>query len=321
MNYSPQARDRKSLTELDYPTADPATGALLELARQAAQTPATVLLLGESGTGKSMLARAIHKASPFRDKAFVTVSCPSLSEQLLESELFGHRKGAFTGAIRDHWGKVAAAQGGTLFLDEVGDLPVTIQPKLLRLLQEREYERVGDTRVHHAEVRIIAATNQDLKKRMTEKKFREDLYYRLNVVALDLPPLRERPEDLERAARKLLDKTRSELGRPAMEFSPAAWDALRNHSWPGNFRELENVVQRGVLTCRKGAIEPLHLQLREQEQTSHVLPRVGSRTSLEDLEASHIREVVRKAGTLQQAASILDIDNSTLFRKRRKYAI
>ena len=319
MNSATNSGDFAGLPDLEYPSSDPALDSVLDAARRVAATPASVLLLGESGTGKSMLARAMHDASPYRENGFVTVSCPSLSEQLLESELFGHRKNAFTGAIRDHWGKVAAARGGTLFLDEVSDLPPAIQPKLLRLLQEREYERVGDTETHHAEIRIIAATNQDLKQRVTEKKFREDLYYRLHVVALDLPPLRDRPADLQRVARQCLAKARSELGKSMVDFTPEAWEALMKHSWPGNFRELENVVQRGVLTCHNGAIGPVHLGLNST--SCHPLPAVGSRISLEELEAFHIREVVRKSATLEQAATILDIDNSTLFRKRRKYAI
>src|SRR3984885_6230819 len=172
----------------------------LELGLKAADSEATVLLLGESGTGKSVLARAMHQRSPRRGGAFVTVSCPSLSRELLESDLFGHVKGAFTGAIKDHWGKVRAAEGGTLFLDEIGDLPMEIQPKLLRLLQEREYERLGENVTRQATVRVIAATNRDLKKHVAEGLFREDLYFRLNVITVQMPPLRSRNKDLVRFA-------------------------------------------------------------------------------------------------------------------------
>src|SRR5205807_2248973 len=169
--------------ELLLDVATPAMRQVMEILRRAAATPVSILISGESGTGKSVVARAIHEQSQLADKPFVTVSCPSLSKELLESELFGHVRGAFTGAVRDHWGKVRAATGGTLFLDEIGDLPLEIQPKLLRLLQEREYERLGENVIHHAEVRVIAATNRDLKKRMGEGAFREDLYFRLNVIA------------------------------------------------------------------------------------------------------------------------------------------
>src|SRR6266567_2795777 len=173
---------------------------VMETLLRAAKTPASILLLGESGTGKSVVARAVHQQSHLGDKPFITVSCPSLSRELLESELFGHVKGSFTGALRDHWGKVKVAAGGTLFLDEIGDLPKEIQPKLLRLLQEREYERVGENVIRQAEVRIIAATSRDLKKRVAEGAFREDLFFRLNVIMVEMPPLRARLEDLLRLA-------------------------------------------------------------------------------------------------------------------------
>src|ERR1043165_6015327 len=184
----------------DLTSVDPAVQKVFEVAFKAASSPASIVILGESGTGKSILARAIHDNSPQKDTAFVTVSCPSLSRELLESELFGHVKGAFTGAVKDHWGKVKAADGGTLFLDEIGDLPIEIQPKLLRLLQEREYERLGENITRTASLRIIAATNRDMKKRVAEGLFREDLYFRLNVIAVEMPPLRSRTDDLVRFA-------------------------------------------------------------------------------------------------------------------------
>ncbi len=182
---------------------------------RAAKTPASILILGESGTGKSVVARAVHQQSHLADKPFITVSCPSLSRELLESELFGHVKGAFTGALRDHWGKVKAAAGGTLFLDEIGDLPMEIQPKLLRLLQEREYERVGENVTRQAEVRVIAATSRDLKKRVAEGAFREDLYFRLNVITAEMPPLRQRQGDLMRFAEPLLQAFCRSLWAPS----------------------------------------------------------------------------------------------------------
>jgi NtrC-family two-component system response regulator AlgB len=183
---------------IDFET--PSMKSVMEVLDRAAKSPASVLILGESGTGKSVAARALHERSHLADKPFVTVSCPSLTKELLESTLFGHVRGSFTGAMRDHWGKVKAADGGTLFLDEIGDLPVEIQPKLLRLLQEREYERVGETVTRHAEVRIVAATNRDLQQRVADGAFREDLFYRLNVITVHMPPLRDRPRDVLRFA-------------------------------------------------------------------------------------------------------------------------
>src|SRR5216684_8822443 len=189
----------------DLATCEPAMEKAFEVALKAAGTPATMLLLGESGTGKTVLARAIHANSPQREHAFVTVNCPSLSRELLESELFGHVKGSFTGAVADTLGKVAAADGGTLFLDEIGELPLEIQPKLLRLLQEKEYERLGETKTRRANVRLISATNRDLDKAVREGRFREDLFYRLNVISIHVPPLRERPADLENTAAAYLE--------------------------------------------------------------------------------------------------------------------
>ena len=196
---------------LDFAT--PAMRQIMEVLLRAAKTPASILITGESGTGKSVLARAVHEQSHLADHPFVTVSCPSLSKELLESELFGHVKGAFTGAIKDHWGKVKAATGGTLFLDEIGDLPMEIQPKLLRLLQEREYERLGENVTRQAELRIVAATNRDLKKRMAEGSFREDLYFRLNVISVEMPPLRTRQDDLLRFAEHYRKYFAAQCGR------------------------------------------------------------------------------------------------------------
>lgn len=217
------------------------------------------MILGESGTGKSVVARAIHQHSHLADKPFLTVSCPSLSKELLESELFGHVKGSFTGAIKDHWGKVKAAEGGTLFLDEIGDLPMEIQPKLLRVLQEREYERLGENVTRSARVRLIAASNRDLKKRMSEGAFREDLYFRLNVITVEMPPLRTRPEDLIRFAEHYAKHFAAQCGRSAPVFTPDAMSSLRDYPWPGNLREMRNAVERAVILADGNTITAANL--------------------------------------------------------------
>jgi len=230
--------------------------ALRRTAQQAAASNATILLRGESGTGKEILARAIHRWSPRSSRPLVIVNCVALSEELLESELFGHEKGAFTGAHQRKQGKVELADGGTLFLDEIGDLRPSLQAKLLRLLQEQEFERVGGTRPIRVDVRFIAATNTDLERAMQRNLFRQDLYYRLNVVSLSLPPLRERMEDLELLTRYFVEKYSAELKRPPKPVSPGARALLAGYHWPGNVRELENAIERAVVLSTGPAIEP-----------------------------------------------------------------
>ena len=230
--------------------------ALRRTAQQAAASNATILLRGESGTGKEILARAIHRWSPRNARPLVIVNCVALSEELLESELFGHEKGAFTGAHQRKQGKVELADGGTLFLDEIGDLRPSLQAKLLRLLQEQEFERVGGTRPIRVDVRFIAATNTDLERAMQRNLFRQDLYYRLNVVSLVLPPLRERMEDLELLTRYFVEKYSAELKRPPKPVSTAARTLLAGYHWPGNVRELENAIERAVVLSTGPAIEP-----------------------------------------------------------------
>ena len=293
------------------------------LAFKASATPATILILGESGTGKSVLARAIHERSPQKDNAFVTANCPSLSRELLESELFGHVKGSFTSATGDTWGKVAAAEGGTLFLDEIGELPLEIQPKLLRLLQEREYERVGEVKTRRANVRVLAASNRDLEKEVQQGKFREDLYYRLNVIAIQVPPLRERLADLQNLARGYLLFFAGQCGKPLKEFSPEAEQALRRYAWPGNLRELRNVIERAVILGSGDVIDLADLPEKFAHLTSQVPAEgieLGSRISLEQLENEHIARVVKQAATMEEAAATLGIDPATLYRKRKKMA-
>src|ERR1700751_937043 len=239
---------------IDFSSEDPPMKSAIDILFRAAPTQAAMLLLGESGTGKSVFARAIHDRSEYREGPFITVSCPSLSKELLESELFGHVKGSFTGAVRDTWGKVAAAESGTLLLVEIGELPLEIQPKLLRLLQERQYERLGENRIRTTNTRIIAATNKDLKDCVRKGTFREDLYYRLDVISVVIPPLRERVEDLESLALGFLGFFGRQLGRNALSFSDSAMRRIRSYPWHGNIRELRNTIERAVILAQTNQI-------------------------------------------------------------------
>ena len=312
----PSAREAHS-----FVTQNTSLMAQFESARQVATTDATVLLLGESGTGKTALARAIHDWSNRAKAVFATVSCPSLSAELLASELFGHVRGAFTGATDNRQGRVQIADGGTLFLDEIGDLPLAIQPKLLRFIQDHEYERVGDPHTRTANVRVIAATNRDLKKMIANGEFREDLYYRLNVITLTMPPLRERPEDLVSIAETMLMTFVRQYDRPARRFNEQAINWLRQYPWPGNLRELRNVVERAVILCNQEAIGVEFLPTGTDTNAAKPGPglRAGDTVSLEELERAHILAVMSATSTLDSAAKILGIDGSTLYRKRKQY--
>jgi NtrC-family two-component system response regulator AlgB len=310
----------------DFETSSMKT--VMDIMDRSAKTAASILILGESGTGKSVVARALHERSHLVDKPLVTVSCPSLSKELLESTLFGHVRGAFTGAVKDQWGKVKAASGGTLFLDEIGDLPMEIQPKLLRLLQEREYERVGESITRKADVRIVAATNRDLKKRVAEGAFREDLYYRLNVISVKMPALRDRPGDLLRFARHYLEFFAKQCGRPVEKFTEDAEAAIRFYSWPGNLRELRNAIERAVImgTGPKITVADLPAELRTEAAPAEPAaeasaPGAGGMITLEKLEEAHIRRVLERTASMVQAAEILGIDQATLYRKRKKMGL
>ncbi|HEY3760587.1 MAG TPA: sigma-54 dependent transcriptional regulator [Verrucomicrobiae bacterium] len=304
---------------------------VMDTLMRAAKTPASILILGETGTGKSVAARAVHEKSLLSEKPFVTVSCPSLSKELLESELFGHIKGSFTGAIKDHWGKVRMAEGGTLFLDEIGDLPMEIQPKLLRLLQEREYERLGENVTRTANVRVIAATNRDLKKRVAEGAFREDLYFRLNVIAVEMPPLRNRDADLSRFAEHYEKFFAAQCARKLESMSPEALALIRSYPWPGNLRELRNAIERAVILARGSQLNPEDFPAELRTQTAGTssgtgaggseVPSVGSRVSLEKLEEAHLRKILEHTKSLTEAAEILGIDQATLYRKRKKIGL
>jgi two-component system, NtrC family, response regulator AlgB len=307
-----------SSAEMD--SESPPMKKVLETLRQVADTDATVLILGESGTGKGVAARTIHHCSPRAKGRFVTVNCPSLSAELLESELFGHKKGAFTGATENKLGRVDQAEGGTLFLDEVGDVPLTLQPKLLRFIQDREYERVGDPVTRRADVRIIAATNRDLGPMVKQGHFREDLLYRLNVISVLMPPLRERKEDLSRLAESFLLRYAGNYRRSARAFSDAALDAIHAYSWPGNIRELQNVIERAVILCAGAQVDVSLLSIPETGERQ-ARPRIGDALSLEELERTHIRGVMATSTSLDAAAKTLGIDVSTLYRKRKQYGL
>jgi two-component system, NtrC family, response regulator AlgB len=305
---------------VDLDSSEQQTQHAIEIAFKAAETPANILILGPSGTGKSVLAREIHKRSAQRNAAFVTVSCPSLSRELLESDLFGHVKGSFTGAVADTMGKVAAADGGTLFLDEIGEMPLEIQPKLLRLLQEREYERVGEPKARRANVRVIAATNRSLAEDVKAGRFREDLFYRLNVIGVSLPGLRDRPADLARFADTYRKFFAARLGKKVTGFTPAVMTAFAGYPWPGNLRELRNVVERAVILC---AGEQIDLRDLPEEFGSKPEPgiAVGARVTIDALEAEHIRRVLTISRNLEEAARTLGIDPATLYRKRQKLGL
>jgi NtrC-family two-component system response regulator AlgB len=322
-----QATETKTQSlEPIFDFTSPLMKGVMDVLLRAAKTPASILILGETGTGKSVAARAVHEKSHLAEKPFVTVSCPSLSRELLESELFGHVKGSFTGAIKDHWGKVRAAEGGTLFLDEIGDLPMEIQPKLLRLLQEREYERLGENVTRTANLRVIAATNRDLKKRVAEGVFREDLYFRLNVITAEMPPLRARDGDLLRFAQHYEQFFARQCSRPSGGLSPEAVACLSAYPWPGNLRELRNAMERAVILARNPQLTPEDFPAELRGQSSATgnaenLPQPGSLISLEKLEEIHLRKILERTKNLSEAAEILGIDQATLYRKRKKIGL
>jgi len=292
-------------------------------ARAAAANQAPVLLRGESGTGKNVLVRWLRAHSPRSAAPLVSVNCPTLSSDLMSSALFGHKRGAFTGAVADTVGKVQDAEGGTLFLDEVGDLSADAQARLLRFLNDHTYERLGEARERRADVRIIAATNRRLEDDVKSGRFREDLLYRLNVVTLTMPALRERREDILALARHYLRFFERSRGRPAPALSAAAEQVLVEHDWPGNLRELRNAVERAAILARGPQITPTDLGLPEpvRRQSESVAVELGADVSLDALEREHIARVLARAPTLEVAARTLGIDVTTLTRKRKRYGL
>jgi two-component system, NtrC family, response regulator AlgB len=312
--------------EFSLESKDPQVRTILEQGRQVAPTDAVVLIRGESGTGKGVFARAVHAWSRRARSPFVTVSCPSLSADLLESELFGHARGSFTGAVADTEGKVAAAEGGTLFLDEIGDLPLLLQPKLLRFLQERRYERVGENRTRGSDVRLIAASNRDLDAAAASGQFRDDLLFRLNVVELTLPPLRVRSDRID-LANHLLAFFARQIGKKIDGFAPQAHHALLSYAWPGNLRELRNAIERAVIFASESQVGLSDLPGRVTLSTAGAVGapsasiEVGSPVSLEHLETEHIRLLLERCPSREDAARILGIDPSTLYRKRKQLGL
>ncbi len=305
--------------DIDFVSSSAVMQKTINLAQQVAITDAGILLLGENGTGKSVFAKAIHGWSKRSMRPFAVVSCPSLSTELLESELFGHVKGAFTGAVQDNPGRIAICEGGTLLLDEIGDLPLTIQAKLLRFIQEKEYERVGDHVTRKADIRLIAATNMDMEKAVQEGRFREDLYYRLNVITIKIPSLRERPDDIPGIADKLLTFFSRRNHCSVQHFTDEAKQALYRYSWPGNVRELRNAVERASILCKAESIGIEYLPDKLLLQGESVMN--NEMVSLERLEEMHIRRILARTKSLQEAADTLGIDQATLWRKRKLYNI
>jgi NtrC-family two-component system response regulator AlgB len=306
---------------------------VLDTARKVAVTDSTILITGESGTGKTLLAKLIHDGSARAKGPFAVVNCATLSENLLESELFGHVRGSFTGAVKDKMGRLQVADTGTVFLDEIGEISPSLQTKLLRFLQEREFERVGDTKTIRVDVRIIAATNKDLEREVREGRFREDLYFRLNVIELHMPSLRQRPEDILALAEQLLTRSFVATGRKPRPLSDGAKKAILAYGWPGNIRELKNALERAAILSAGEMVTVEDLPDRVLEhagqpgdglhpltvgQLSAMTP---SDVSLEELEKQHIQHVLSTAATLEEAASTLGINLSTLWRKRRRYGL
>ncbi len=299
-----------------------------DLVSRIAQSRASVLITGPSGTGKELIAKAIHYNSPRKDKPFVSINCGALTETLLESELFGHEKGAFTGAVAMKKGRFEVADGGTLFLDEVGDMPQPLQVKLLRVLQEMEFERVGGTRSIKVDVRVLSASNRNIKEDVEKGLFREDLYYRLNVMNIEVPPLRERIDDIPLLVKHFIEKYREDEGKDKIELSPEAWKALYSYSWPGNVRELENVIERAVVLSSGGKIslEDLPEELvgaeAEFDVERLVPPNVPLPKAMEQIEEKLIRRALHQCNNVQaHAAKMLGITKSLIQHKMKKYKI
>jgi DNA-binding NtrC family response regulator len=298
----------------------PAIKALAEQARKLLTTESPVLILGETGTGKGVLARWLHENSPRADEAFVDLNCAGLSRELLETELFGHEKGAFTSATASKQGLFEVAHRGSIFLDEVGDVDLQIQPKLLKVLEDKRFRRVGDVRDRQVDVRLIAATHQDIGQLVREKKFRDDLYFRISTIPLSFPALRDRIEDIPDMARYLLNKLSGDLGRGDIQLTDACMEALQSYSWPGNVRELRNVIERAVLLSDQKEIGLNDLHFDGHANVG--APFLDSRLTLIELEKQHIERVLQEEkGRVEKAAKRLGIPRSSLYQKLKKHQI
>jgi formate hydrogenlyase transcriptional activator len=299
--------------------SSPKFRAVLDEINMVAPVNCTVLVRGETGTGKEVIAQAIHEASPRRSNRFIALNCAAIPSALLESELFGHERGAFTGAIAQTMGRFQAADRGTLFLDEIGDLPLELQPKLLRVLQEQQFERLGGNRTFQVDVRLIAATNQDLWQMVQEKKFRADLYYRLNVFPITLPPLRERGDDVRLLVEHFVRKFAERHGKAVTQIPEEAIEALECHDWPGNIRELQNFIERAVIRTSGAVLRPQMAELMIQNAMS------AKARTLVDAERSHITATLRQTnwvgGGRRGAAAILGLPRTTLVARMRKLGI
>ena len=308
---------------------------VLQQLHRAAATDATVLLEGESGTGKELFARGLHALSPRADAPFVAINCAAIPDTLLETELFGHEKGAFTGAVARKAGRFELAHRGTLFLDEIGDLPLALQAKILRALEEKRFERVGGTQSLHVDVRVVAATNRNLKQRVAERQFREDLFFRLSVFPIQIPPLRERTQDVVILARHFVDRFCRDLNKRPLTLSTAALDELNTYSWPGNVRELQNCIERAVILCDGDTIQPRHLNLSfRQPVTASPVSSPWEEIDLSGTMTDALRRVTAEverrklesalseaAGNKQRAAEALQISYKTMLQKLKEYGI
>ena len=289
---------------------------------QVASASSTVLICGETGTGKDLVARALHQRGGRAHGPFVAVSCGAIAESLLEDELFGHVRGAFTGAHADREGVFEAARGGTLFLDEIGDIPMAMQIKLLRVIQAREIQRVGEVKSRHVDVRLIAATHKDLKAEVQAGRFREDLFYRIHVVRVDVPPLRERKSDIPMLVQYFLGKYRAEIGKDVSDVAPDALELFVQYDWPGNVRELQNAIERGVILANGSLLQAEHLPLYRASGKAVGETAFLNTPNLRDLERHHIVRVLQETGYNQtRTAEILGIGRRTLYRKIREYGI